>query len=116
MKKLTTISESMRYSERQLTKMHTPTYEWSPQLVQSIQAVRYWRLHLKRLSAINVTDHLLNVTWLASGLPDSVNASASRSELLTNLQGAKIIAARCKTNYVELREAYLSGLADAIIS
>ncbi len=68
------------------------------------------------MSTINVTDHILYVTRHAAGLPDTVSSPASTSELLINLSAAKEYATQCKTNHVELRDAYLNGLAEAIIS
>ncbi len=111
-----TISDSMIHSERSITRTRTATYEWSLETAQSIQAVRYWKLRLKHLSSLKVTDHILTVTLHKAGLPETAATIVDRLELIEHLRTAREHATHCKKNHVEKREAYLLGLAEAIVS
>jgi hypothetical protein len=72
------ISESMIHSERSITRTRTGP-------AQSIQAVRYWKLRLKHLSSLKVTDHILKVTLHKAGLPETAATIVDRLELIEHL-------------------------------
>lgn len=84
----TVISDSMHCAEKLLIHTQSGQYDWSLQIVQSIQAVQYWRLHLKHITTLKVTQHILTVTRLAAGLPESVKEPTETSVLVTNLRAA----------------------------
>jgi hypothetical protein len=110
-----TITEAMQSSECSLARYRTTHYDWSDPLSQAVHAVRYWKLHIKRKSYGHVTDHRLQTTLLASGLPATATADLAIPQLLKKLREARAhLCTSCKS-HTELRDTYLHALAEAII-
>ncbi len=110
------ITESMRHTDSTLMHHCTGPFEWSIHLAQAFQTVRYWKLHLKKQQHLNILDITLMTTRESAGLPESVELPLPTDVMVTHLREAKEYAKSCWKNHVELREAYLQGLADAIDS
>jgi hypothetical protein len=86
------------------------------ELAQAIQSCRYWQLRIKQLKGRLVAQNTLERMRIASGLPPTATTGQPLSALLYNYKTACDHVTACQTNHVELREKYLEGLADAIIS
>jgi hypothetical protein len=78
----------MRCAERLITRTVTGPYDWSIETAQAIQAVRYWRLRLRHVSILKVTQHRLAVTRSAAGLPNEVEEPVATLILVSNLREA----------------------------
>jgi len=48
------ITESMLHAEKAAGQKYTKVYEWSPVLIQSVEAVRFWRSLLKRSKGLKI--------------------------------------------------------------
>ncbi len=59
----------MRYAEKTTGTKFTKRYDWSLPKTQAVQAVRYWRLLLKRLKGGHVAQSTIDTTHAAAGLP-----------------------------------------------
>jgi len=108
------ITESMLYAESCAAKKYTNKYEWSPTLVRSIFAERFWRLALRRSQGRSISQTLLNRTRESAGitldpslltLPDIVQCLASARQTRKELQ----------QQHQELRKNYLEKLAEALV-
>ncbi len=112
----TIITESMRHTDDTLMHHCTGPFEWSIHLAQAFQTVRYWKLRLKKQQHLNTSDITLTTTRESAGLPESVELPLPMDVMVTHLREVKEYAKSCRKNHVELWEAYLQGLADAIVS
>jgi hypothetical protein len=110
------LGESMLSGEHNITRKRTPTYDWSIVLVQSIQAVRYWKLRIRRLSTLHISDHSLLYHRIFAGLPPEAEAPVSHHQLVLNIKAAISHATSCKKDHVGLRVSYLHALAEAIVT
>ncbi len=52
---------------------YTKKFDWSPPLIQAVQAVQYWKLLLKCSKGIWVAQSTINATHAAAGLPIVTN-------------------------------------------
>jgi hypothetical protein len=59
-------SESALHAEREVKRKFTKTYEWSPKLIQAVQGVQYWKLQLKKVKGLHVTEHILLITLISA--------------------------------------------------
>jgi len=80
------ITESMLYAESCAAKKYTNKFEWSPTLVRSVFAERFWRLALRRSQGRKISQILFERTRESAGitldpslltLPDVVRCLAS---------------------------------------
>jgi hypothetical protein len=62
------MSEAMIHGEMYGTKF-TSSYDWSPRLIQAVQAKRYWKLCLKWSKGQPVAQSTIDLTRKAAGLP-----------------------------------------------
>jgi hypothetical protein len=46
------ITESVRYADRSVGKRYSTKYEWSPEILRSVNELRYWTLRLKQTKGI----------------------------------------------------------------
>jgi len=108
------ITESMLYAESQAAKWYTNNYDWSPTLVRSVFAERFWRLALRHSQGRSISDDLFyrakdnaGITVDASKLtlPDIVQCPACARQNRKEMQ----------QNHQALRKNYLEKLAEALV-
>jgi hypothetical protein len=63
-----------------------------------------------------VTDHILAITRESAALSIECEHTMSTESLVTSLREAKDYTKSYQINHIELRETYLQGLAEAIVS
>jgi len=89
------ITESMLYAESCAAKKYTKKFEWSPTLVRSVFAERFWRLALRRSQGRKISQILFERTRESAGitldpslltLPDVVRCLASARQTRRQLQ------------------------------
>jgi hypothetical protein len=103
----------MLHTEKSCSKRHTKYFKWSPALIQCIETVRYWRLLLKRSKGLLIRPStILRAKESAHLLIE--HDIEDQPLIIHNLQGALQSLRYAQKTHVELREAYLSGLAEAI--
>jgi hypothetical protein len=109
-----TISESMLYAKNRAAKRYTNTFDWSPTLVQSVYAERFWKLALRQSQGRVLSPSLLQRTKEYAGigadlscltLPDIVQCLASARQSRKELQ----------QQHQQLRKNYLEKLAEALV-
>jgi hypothetical protein len=61
-------SEGMRHAEKSGPKF-TDTFDWLPQLIQAVNAVRYWNQLLKRSKGQKVVNSTIEKARNDAGLP-----------------------------------------------
>jgi hypothetical protein len=108
-------SESMIYAECSSGNNHTKRFDWSPALIQAVQAVRYWQHLLKRSKGGRVAQSTIDLARQAAGLPLIVNPKYDLPTIVNNLRLARNHKKDLKKSPGELRENYLSVLAEAIV-
>jgi hypothetical protein len=108
-------SESMVFAERNCGNKHTKRFDWSPVLIQAVQAVRYWQHLLKRSKGGRVAQSTIDLARQAAGLPLIANPQYDRPAIVNNLRLAREYKKQLQKNPGELRESYLSKLAEAIV-
>jgi hypothetical protein len=105
----TIITQSMLYAEKFCGKRYTKLYEWSPSLIKIVETVRYWRLLLKRSKGSTIL-----ILKQAAGL--SADADIVEQPLIIiHLREALHAMRQAQKSHVEVRERYLTGLAEAIV-
>jgi hypothetical protein len=63
-----TITEAMLYAEASCSRKFTKRFEWSPSLVESVEAVRFWRLLLKRSKGLPIHSSTIHLARSKAGL------------------------------------------------
>jgi hypothetical protein len=111
----TLITESMLYVERQSSTKYTKAFQWSPALIQTVEAVCFWRLLLKRIKGILVQESTLALAREKAGFTLPLEAAYDQPLIIANLRSALTKMKSSQKSHVELREAYLYGLAEAMI-
>jgi len=107
------ITQSMLHTEKSCSKRHTKCFKWSPALIQRIETVRYWTLLLKRSKSLPIRPStILRAKESAHLLIE--HDIEDQPLIIHNLQDALQSLRYAQKTHVELREAYLSGLAEAI--
>ncbi len=109
------ISESMRGADKMLLSRKSGKYMYSPKLASAVQAVRNWRLRLKRLNGIYTTDHQLQVTADLAGLPENVHQTIPRLEVVKQLRESREVVKSLQLKHYELRQSHLEERAEAIL-
>jgi hypothetical protein len=108
------ITESMLCAEANCSRKITKRYEWSPELVKSVEAVRFWRLVLRKSRGIPVQSSTISLARKKAGLAQSTDIT-DRSTIVAYLCLAIQNMKNRQKSHVELRESYLTGLAEALV-
>jgi hypothetical protein len=104
----------MLYAEQSCSKRYTKLYEWSPSLIKLVEAVRYWRLLLKRSKGFTIKLSTILISKQAAGL--TVDADIVEQPLIIlRLREALCAMRQGQKSHVKLRERYLIDLAEAIV-
>jgi hypothetical protein len=90
-------------------------YEWSPKLAQTVNIVRFWRLKLKLAKGLPVSNYLLESTRTLGRLPAELLNDMEYSAIHRQLQEAIANSKADQKNHKELRDTYLSKLAEALV-
>lgn len=108
------ITESNIYADRAIAKRYSTKYEWSPELMRSVQEVRYWELRLKFYKGIQVDAATLKAQKDAARLPvQQSEAITGRLEVVDCLRVARQQMYGNQKKHVELRRQYMEELAEA---
>lgn len=75
-------SEIMRHADKCLLRKVCKTYEWSPKLAMAVQSVRFWRLKLKRVRSLLISDNILQNTKIKAALRDEYDIVRSQQNIL----------------------------------
>jgi hypothetical protein len=110
-----TITEAMLHAEKECSKKYTKIYDWSSTLVQAVKSVNFWQLLLKRSIGISVLLNTITCTLHNAGLPSSFLDLHDLPCILQHLQTARTDMHVLQNSHLELREMYLTSLAEAII-
>jgi len=106
----------MKHSEQNLIRKKSGLYEWLVELTQAFIAVQYWRLRLCQQQYLKVSESLLEHTLRMSGWPPKMSAPTTLPKLLELYKSTRQYAKSCQNDHISLRESYLAGLVDAIVS
>jgi len=110
------ITESVIHADRQVAKRYSTRYEWSPELIRTVNAVRYWELRLKQVKGIVVDLETIATYRDAAKLPvASSDGILLRLEMFDCLRAARREMYVNQKRHVELRQAYMEELAEAVL-
>ncbi len=84
-----------------------------PPMIQAVQAVRYWNLLLKRSKGGWVAQSTIDITHAAAGIPLIAPNLLDRPSIVRNLREAKAYKRSLEPHHSQLRENYLTKLAEA---
>jgi hypothetical protein len=95
---------------------------WSPNhtlqtiQIQSVEVVRFWHLLLKRSKGLPIADSTITQARISAGLPlhNSLEL-ADQPYIILQLRAALSYMRSQQKSHVKLHEAYLDGLAEALI-
>lgn len=104
----------MLLAEQRCSKRYTKRFEWSPHLITLVETVRYWRLQLKRSKGLPIKPSTMQRAKESAQL-SSVPDILSQPAIIQHLRKALIAMWQAQKSHVELREAYLTGLAEALV-
>jgi hypothetical protein len=96
------------------SKKYSKQFAWSPELVQSGQRERLWRLYLKRVTGKHVSEAAIERTRLAA-CEQTAHKEFSIQQIIDNLKEAKTARLENQKRHFSLRENYLERLAEAIV-
>jgi hypothetical protein len=83
-------------------------------MIQSVEAVRYWRLLLKRSKGLPIKQSTINKARLGAHIP-TVQDPSHQPTIINSLRTALTTMKCLQKSYVELQETYLNGLAEATV-
>jgi hypothetical protein len=109
------ITESMLHAERQVGRHHTAKFKWSPKLKLAVMLYRYWTLRLRQL---NYPRPFLSLPkYIEEGhVPHSLHlASLTKPEIVAHLHQSLADLRHYQKCHHELREEWLSSLAEALV-
>jgi len=109
----TIITQAMLFAKQSCSKRYTKRFEWSPKHIQLVEAVRYWRLLLKRSKRLPIKPSRIQRAKDSAGL-SLTQETISIPHVISGLCKALILVRLAQKSHRELREAYLMGLAEAI--
>jgi len=109
------ITESVLHAEKAAGQKFTKVYEWSPVLIQSVEAVRFWRSLLQRSKGLKICQATIERLHRNAGLPLSSLAVVDQPNIIVELRSARAHMRSLQKSHVELRDAYLHGLAEALV-
>jgi len=105
------VMEAMLYAESKCARKFTTTYNWSPALKQAVQAVRYWRLRIKRANGTIISSHTLATLQAEASLEPK--GGLLMPDLVKCIRDARAHLRDLQAKHVELRENHLQSLAEA---
>jgi len=108
------ITQSMLTAENSCSKHYTKWYDWSPHLIQAVEAVRYWRLLLKCSKGLPIQYSTILCARTGACLPDSPDP-VDQPIIIMSPHQALVYMRSLQKSHTELKENYLWGLAKAII-
>ena len=112
----TILTESARHADRVVAKRYSGTYEWSPALLRTVNAARYWTLRLKISKGIRVDGALLSNLREEARLPVQLSDAITKHvDIVENLREARRQMRDHQKRHVELRRTYLEELAEATV-
>ncbi len=104
----------MIYAERSATKVVSKRYDWSPELVQAIHALRFWDLTRKRSIGLKIGDTTLQREALKGGINlDEVSSPITYTSIMKYRSQARSTLRECRQNHIALREIHLTAVATA---
>ncbi len=112
-------SESMIYAERNSENKHTKRFDWSPALIQAVEAVKYWQHLLKCSKGGRVVQSTIELARQAAGLPLIIDPKYDQPTIVHNVRLARAHKRELQKSPGELRENYslcLYGLCRKIHS
>ena len=105
------ILESVKHADRMVAKRFSTRYEWSPELIRSVNELRYWTLRLKAVKGFRVDQEVIQQyrgsAKLSRAQSDQITA---RAEIIQYLREAKRSMYENQKHHVELRRSYLDGV------
>ena len=108
------ITQAMLHAESVCSKKYTKRFDWSPTLIQSVETVCFWRLLLKWSKGLPVKYSTIQRARANAGLQPSTD-SLDQPLIIQELRSALSNMCNLQKSHIELREAYLHGLAEAIV-
>ncbi len=108
------ITDSMLHAESCAAKKYTKKYEWSPTLLQSVHAERFWKLALRKSQGRSISTTLLERTREAAGIPPNP-FSLTLPDIVQCLASARQTRKELQNCHQELRKNYLEKLAEALV-
>ena len=91
------ITESMIHAERSATKVVSKRYDWSPELVQAIHALRFWDLTRKRSIGLKIGDTTLQSEALKGGINlDEVSSPITYTSIMKYRSQARSTLRECQ--------------------
>jgi hypothetical protein len=102
----------MIYAERAAGNKYTKKFDWSPPIIQSVQAVRYWQLLLKCSKGKLVSQSTIDATYAAVGLPIVTAILLDRPAIVRNLGEAIAHKRLLQINHVQHRDSYLTVVVE----
>jgi hypothetical protein len=108
-------SESMLHAEKAAGQKYTKVYEWSPVLIQSVEAVRFWCSLLQRSKGLKICQTTIEQLHRNVGLPLSSLAVVDQPETIVELRSTRAHMRSLQKSHVELWDAYLHSLAEALV-
>mmetsp|Transcript_16534 Transcript_16534/g.23565 ORF Transcript_16534/g.23565 Transcript_16534/m.23565 type:complete len:716 (+) Transcript_16534:576-2723(+) len=110
------ITESVRYADKAVAKRYSDTYEWSPEMMRSVNAFRYWSLRLKVAKGVVVDNNTIKKCREDAKLPlQQSEYITGRQDIVENLRDARKQMRENQQKHVELRRTYLEELAEATV-
>jgi hypothetical protein len=104
----------MLYAEKKSSKKYTGRFSWSPDLIKSVQAERYWKLWLKTTKGIHVSPQALRRTQEAAGLTP-ISPPPTLQTIVQELSKAKQTRKALQKKHPEPRENYLTRLSTSLV-
>jgi hypothetical protein len=104
----------MLYAEKKSSKKYTGRFSWSPNLIKSVQAERYWKLWLKTTKGITVTPQALSRTQEAAGLAPP-SSPPTLAMVIQELSNAKQTRKALQKQHLTLHENYLTRLSTSLV-
>jgi len=108
------ITEAMLYAEEASAKKYTNKYEWSPSLVRSVHAERFWRLALRKSQGRLISQNLFERTRLSAGIHVDPTTLAM-PDVIQCLACARQTRKELQQQHQLLRKNYLEKLAEALV-
>jgi hypothetical protein len=105
-------TEGMRFADKMAGTKHTNKFDWSPPLIQAVQAVWYWQLLLNRSKGHLVAQSTIDQTRAAAGSPLVPNLKLDRPTIVAYLREARKYKKSLEKNHAPLRINCLTKLAE----
>jgi hypothetical protein len=96
------ITQSMLCAERSCGKRYSKRFEWSPELKQAVECVRFWHLLLKRSKGLSIRETTNERARINSGLAADFNP-LDQPTIVKHLCAALVHLKSSQKSHVELR-------------